>query len=209
MKSTWNNPNVEGTQQESTDTRYEAIFDTPTPSQLTMPMLFEALRRLGHNSSVTGWETSTDRVDQGIYRKLTKAVLDSMMQLAVKSGSPEAVESVSEMIKDYGDNARIIENPAVQAVLGGELREADKLLLDSKTGSGNMKTLRSFLGEKGWDDFSHNSLARFIREFTDADGAIVHDGAMDRLLSMDVDARNEMYGKRGEALMEKLNKMGQ
>lgn len=140
-------------------------------------------------------------------RKLLDSVDDTIEQLVEASGDEAAILTHRKLREDYRNKQRALDNPVIEAAREGRLRDVDKAVIDPQSGPESIRVLKEVLGTQWWDDFGHNSLARLITDFTGPDGTVDHKGATDRLLSIGSDARNDIYGTRGEALMETLSDM--
>lgn len=184
------------------------IMDAAQGKTTSMPDLMKAYKTLGESSRKVGWATSSDLADQDIYTKLKKGVIDTIAQVANESGNPEAIDLAEQMNKDYRENVRLYENPAVKALRGGKLSDVDKYLTGGQGSIGNINTMKSVLGSH-WDDFTKSSMQRMVADHVSPDGTINYKGLLNKLSSpsMKPNIRNAMYGQNSDSILQTLNNM--
>lgn len=184
------------------------ILDAAQGKTTSMPDLMKAYKTLGESSRKVGWATSSDLADQDIYTKLKKGVIDTIAQVANESGNPQAIDLADQMNKDYRENVRLYENPAVKALRGGKLSDVDKYLTGGQGSLGNINTMKTVLGSH-WEDFTKSSMQRMVADHVQPDGTINYKGLLNKLSSpaMKPNIRNAMYGQNSDSILQTLNSM--
>lgn len=181
------------------------MLDEPQKPQVQMPDLMKMYKKLGENQRSTGWATSTDLADQQIYGTLKKAVIDTISQIAEKSGNPDAITTAEQMNTDYRNTVRQFENPAVKALRSGKLSDVDKYLSGGQASIGNINALKQTLGSH-WEDFSQNSLRRLIADTVHPDGSLNYKGVVRKIATLKPELRQALYGQGANTILQTLNK---
>lgn len=192
----------------------EAVDGQPPPEPTEPPhvdadQLLEAYQRIGKKQRATPWNTETGPADHAIYKTLKEGIIDTLGQLAEASGSPEAIDLVDQMNKDYRENVRLYENPAVKALRSGKLTDVDKYLTGPQSSLGNISTMKQVLGSH-WQDFQQSSLRRLVADYVKPDGSIDYKGVLNKLSSpaLKPDVRNAMYGNmESQQIIKSLTNM--
>jgi len=182
------------------------MMDQPAQkTQVTMADVMKMYKKIGERQRSTGWVTSEDLADQGIYRDLKKAAIETIGQIAEKTGNPDLINTAEQMNSDYRTEIRKFENPAVKALRGGKLSDVDAYLTGKQSSPGNIAAMKETLGSH-WPDFQTASLRRLIADSVNPDGSINYKGAVSKLARLKADVRTDMYGDGGSSIMNALNR---
>ena len=169
--------------------------EAPPPSTTTMSTLLDDYQMIGARQRATPWNTETGPADQQIYNRLKQGIVDTIGQVAEKSGNPDAIDIAQKMNSDYRNEVSLYQNPAVKALRAGKMRDVDAALTSNAQGNlGNVNALRQVLGSH-WQDFTQNSLKRLVADNIGEDGTINYKGLLNKLGGMKADVRNAVYGQ--------------
>jgi hypothetical protein len=180
--------------------------EEPAPPATTdMKDLLEAYQRIGAKQRATAWNTETGPADQQIYSRLKQGIIDTVAQIAQKSGNPEAIDVAQKMNSDYRAEVGLYENPAVKALRSGKMTDVDKALTGGQASLGNINAMRQVLGSH-WQDFTQNSLKRMVADQIGEDGTINYKGLLNKLNGINPDVRTALYGDaQAGDLLKSLN----
>jgi hypothetical protein len=137
------------------------------PITLDMQELLDRRKQLNEFLRKTGWATDEQRADRDIYHRLIQGVDDSIQQLVIKSGNPEAIETLGKMNKDYKTGITRFQNPDVKALLQGNTNDVAKRLMGGGTSVADINTVKDAIGKDAFQKLSDDSLKRLVADSVD------------------------------------------
>lgn len=182
----------------------------PQPTPMTAEDLLDTAKQLKANIRKTSYLTPEGRADRDAFFKLLDDVHQSLADLAIKSGKPEAIDAINQMNDNYKEGIARFNHPDVKAILQGGAENRILSLLQGGKSVGDIQTIKKTIGPKAFSSLADSMAQRIAADSVDkTTGQFSFDNFFKNWNKIPADIRGEVFENslKGGSLENAVNQI--